>query len=164
MPSDPMPLDWSTGELAAGLNCYQREEFFDAHEHWENIWRQSQGREKPFLQALIQVAGALHHYRRRNLRGCQALFRGAMRRLEPYPDCFGGVLLVPLRQELAAWQLAVEKSLARESKVEGQGLIATGAPVPSAALVSYPESYPKIHLAISDAKDQGDSGPANSQE
>jgi len=156
-----MPLDWSTGELAAGLNCYKREEFFDAHEHWENIWRQSRGPEKPFLQALIQVAGALHHYRRRNLRGCQALLRGAMRRLGPYPDRFGGVLLAPLRQELAAWLQALEKSLARESRVAGQGLFATGTPVPSAALVRYPESYPRIQL---DSRVQEKSRAGDSQE
>ena len=155
-----MPLDWSTGELAAGLNCYKRQEFFDAHEHWENVWRESRGPEKPFLQALIQVAGALHHYRRRNLRGCQALFRGAMQRLEPYPERFGGVLLAPFREELAAWQLAVAKSLARESKVAGQGLIATGTSVPSAALVRYPKSYPEIRLDPGDSRRERDSGPA----
>ncbi len=95
-----------------------------------------------------------------------------MRRLAPYPERFGGVLLGPLRQELAAWQLAVGKSLARESKVEGQGLIATGAPVPSSALVKYPESYPEIRLDpsgpdIESASEPGDSqgcGPGDSQE
>ena len=159
-----MPLDWSIGELAAGLNCYKREQFFDAHEHWENVWRQSQGPEKPFLQALIQVAGAFHHHQRRNLRGCQALLRGAMRRMEPYPERFGGVLLAPLRQELAAWLQALEKSLARESRVAGQGLLATGTPVPSAALVRYPESYPKIHLDPGNSASHHNAGPGDSQE
>src|SRR6266480_5399667 len=111
-----MPLDWSIGELAAGLNCYRKEEFFDAHEHWENIWRQSHGPEKPFLQALIQMAGALHHHRRKNPRGAQALLRAAMRRLEPYPERYGGVLLTPLRRDLAAWLQALEASQASESQ------------------------------------------------
>jgi uncharacterized protein len=103
-----MPLDWSSGELAFGLGCYRKEEFFEAHEHWENIWRQTQGPEKSFLQALIQVAGALHHYRRKNQRGSAALLRAALRRLEPYPERFGGVLLAPLRQELTGWLQALE--------------------------------------------------------
>ena len=156
-----MPLDWSIGELAAGLNCYKREEFFDAHEHWENIWRQSRGPEKPFLQALIQVAGAFHHYRRRNLRGCQALLRGALRRLQPYPERFGGVLLAPLREELAAWLLALEEALTPESSLGvRQEPGATGAAdvelfAPGSAdktgagpgaPMPFPESYPKIHL------------------
>ena len=165
-----MPLDWSTGELAAGLNCYKRGEFFDAHEHWENIWRQSQGPEKPFLQALIQVAGALHHFRRRNLRGCQALLRGAMRRLEPYPERFGGLLLAPLRQELAAWLLALEKSLvlcprpttgSLGTPLEnspGQASVANSprpVTVAPAALDLFPESYPKLRLefGVSDQED-----------
>ena len=103
-----MLLDWSVGELAAGLKCYRGQEFFDAHEHWENVWRQSHGPEKSFLQALIQVAGALHHYRRKNQRGSAALLRAALRRLEPYPERFGGVLLAPLRQELTDWLNALE--------------------------------------------------------
>ena len=164
MPSHPVPLDWSTGELAAGLNCYRREEFFDAHEHWENVWRQCDGPEKPFLQALIQVAGALHHFRRRNLRGCQALLRGAMRRLAPYPECFGGVRLGSLRQELRAWLLALEKSLAQESRVASQGLFATGAPGPPAEIVRYPESFPKIRLDPGNSADHRNSAPGDSQE
>jgi predicted metal-dependent hydrolase len=103
-----MALLWSDGELAAGLDCYRREEFFDAHEHWENVWRESEGAEKPFLQALIQVAAALHHYRRNNLRGTAALLRGALRKLEACPERFGGLLLGPLRQELCEWLQALE--------------------------------------------------------
>ena len=155
-----MSLDWSIGELAAGLNCYKQQEFFDAHEHWENVWRQSHGQEKPFLQALIQVAGAFHHYRRHNLRGCQALLQGAMRRLEPYPERFGGVMLASLKRELALWLDALEKSLATGARVSGSppdpaGPARSGSPMrlSSACSGGFPESYPKIHL------DQPDSPP-----
>ena len=136
-----MPWDWTTGELAAGLNCYRKEEFFDAHEHWENIWRQSHGPEKPFLQALIQLAGALHHHRRKNPRGAQALLRAAMRRLEPYPERYGGVLLAPLRQELAAWLQALEANQGSQ----GQALANQASTLPTSS-PPCPESYPKIQL------------------
>ena len=158
-----MPLDWSIGELAIGLSCYKREEFFDAHEHWENIWRQSQGPEKPFLQALIQVAGAFHHYRRRNLRGCQALLRGAMRRLAPYPERFGGVLLAPLRQELENWLLALEKSLAPVSSTLPPREQFASAPTPPAGVVCFPEAYPKIQLDDCVSEDR-DSENKNSED
>ena len=131
-----MPWDWTTGELAAGLNCYRKEEFFDAHEHWENIWRQSHGPEKPFLQALIQLAGALHHHRRKNPRGAQALLRAAMSRLEPYPERYGGVLLTPLRQDLTAWLQTLEANQALENQASP---LSAGSPL-------YPQAYPKIQL------------------
>ena len=59
-----MDLDWTHGRLAEGLRCYHAQEFFAAHEHWENEWLASQEPEKTFLQALIQVAAAFHHFRR----------------------------------------------------------------------------------------------------
>jgi uncharacterized protein len=98
-----MPLDWSSGELAAGLACYRRGEFFAAHEHWEQVWQHCRGPERPFLQGLIQICGALHHHRRNNRRGTQALLQGALRRLEPYPERFGGLFLGSLREELRQW-------------------------------------------------------------
>ena len=141
-----MPLNWNTGELAAGLDCYRREQFFDAHEHWENIWRQRQGPEKSFLQALIQMAGAFHHHRRKNPRGAQALLRAAMRRLDPYPERYGGVLLAPLREELAAWLQALEANQALASRGSSGEVSASEAPMVSIASLPYPEAYPKIHL------------------
>jgi hypothetical protein len=100
---DNMDFDWNLGPLADGLRCYRREEFFAAHEHWEILWRQCQGPEKSFLQALIQMAGAFHHLQRNNLQGAEALLKAALRRLDPYPERFEGVQVAPLRQEGREW-------------------------------------------------------------
>jgi uncharacterized protein len=103
-----MEFDWNLGALADGLGCYRREEFFAAHEHWEILWRKSQGPEKSFLQALIQMAGAFHHLQRNNLRGGAALLKAALRRLEAYPARFEGVEVAALREELRGWLQALE--------------------------------------------------------
>jgi uncharacterized protein len=103
-----MEFDWNLGPLADGLRCYRREEFFEAHEHWEILWRQSQGPEKSFLQALIQMAGGFHHLRRNNLQGASALLKASLRRLEAYPARFEGVEVAGLREELKGWLQALE--------------------------------------------------------
>lgn len=121
--------DWTAGELAAGLACYRRGEFWAAHEHWENIWRQSQGPEKSFLQGLIQLAGALHHHRRNNRRGAVALLQAALRRLEPCPEHFGGLWLSPLRQDLKNWLAALQADLGTDG---------------AAILLPYPQIRPEI--------------------
>lgn len=95
-----MSLDWSCGELAEGLRCYRAEEFFLAHEHWESVWLVSQTPEKNFLQSLIQVAAAFHHLQRRNAIGAASLLQNALRRLEPFPDSFGGIAVAPLRDAI----------------------------------------------------------------
>jgi len=103
-----MSLDWQSGALADGLRCYRNREFWVAHEHWESAWLRLQEPEKSFLQALIQTTAAFHHAQRGNIRGAVSLLGKAMRRLEAYPAVFGGIDLNGLRQEAAAWLLALE--------------------------------------------------------
>jgi len=103
-----MPLDWSVGELAEGLKRYRAGEFFAAHEHWESVWLRLDEPEKSFLQALIQVTAAFHHYYAGNLVGAASLLRRTLRRLEVCPEEFGGVAVGPLREEVRVWLKALE--------------------------------------------------------
>jgi predicted metal-dependent hydrolase len=52
-----------------GIELFNAGEFFDAHEALEDVWREAGGAEKPFLQGLIQIAVALHHYSTANFAG-----------------------------------------------------------------------------------------------
>ncbi len=103
-----VPFDWQSGALAEGLHCYRSGEFFLAHEHWESVWTGLEGQERKFLQALIQVTVALHHWQAGNLRGCRSLLQRALRRLELCPANFGGIAVAPLRSQLSAWLGALE--------------------------------------------------------
>jgi hypothetical protein len=105
-----MSLDWEQSELAEGLRCYRSRKFFDAHEHWEGVWLRCAEPEKTFLQALIQIAAAFHHFQRRNEIGTASLLRAALRRLQSYPSEFGGVAIEPLRQSIRAWLGALEQN------------------------------------------------------
>jgi hypothetical protein len=111
----PTILDWSSGELAEGLRCYRSRQFFSAHEHWESVWLQSAEPERTFLQALIQVASAFHHFQRHNSRGATGLLKRAIWRLEPYPELFQSVQVGWLRRELAAWLQLLEAHAPAES-------------------------------------------------
>jgi uncharacterized protein len=103
-----MPFDWSCGALAEGLKCYRSGEFFLAHEHWEGVWLTREDPEKTFLQALIQIAAAFHHLQRQNPLGAASLLRGALRKLAPYADGFGGIAVDALRQSIGAWLEALD--------------------------------------------------------
>src|SRR5215469_11350612 len=105
-----MPLDWTTGPLAEGIRCYQRQEFFDAHEHWEGVWLKRNQPEKKFLQALIQITAAFHHLTRQNTTGTASLLRGALRRLEDFPTEYEGVAVEALRVDIRGWLAALESN------------------------------------------------------
>jgi uncharacterized protein len=98
-----MLLDWTTGPLAEGLSCYQKQEFFDAHEHWEAVWLKCEEPEKTFLQSLIQVTAAFHHLKRGNLAGTASLLRRALRRLDDFPAEYEGVAVDNLRASIRRW-------------------------------------------------------------
>jgi predicted metal-dependent hydrolase len=92
-----MTLDWTRGELRKGLDYFDSGAFFEAHEHWELVWLVAGEPEKTFLQALIQVAASFYHSQRGNQVGTVSLLRSALRRLERYPENFGGIAIAPLR-------------------------------------------------------------------
>jgi predicted metal-dependent hydrolase len=96
-------IDWDSEELRAGLRCYRAAQFFEAHEHWESVWLVSSDPEKEFLQALIQVAAALHHLQRGNAKGMRSLLTTAQRRLANRARYFGGVNVSILRGDIQEW-------------------------------------------------------------
>jgi hypothetical protein len=73
-----------------GIRCFNRRAFFEAHEVWEDIWRDDHGASRHFYQGLIQVAVCLHHFRNGNTRGARKLCITGSNYLEPYrPACLG---------------------------------------------------------------------------
>lgn len=101
-------LDWTNGPLAEGLHCYRTGLFFEAHEHWESVWLASAEPEKTFLQAIIQITAAFHHFRRANFVGAVSLLNAALRRLESYPAEFAGLSVESLRASVQAWRDALK--------------------------------------------------------
>src|ERR1700723_4115537 len=103
-----MKFDWTEGALAEGLNHYHAGEFFAAHESWESLWLVAEEPEKTFLQGLIQVTAAFHHFQRNNPLGTTRLLQAALRRLEPYPASFGGISVILLCIDIRQWLQALE--------------------------------------------------------
>lgn len=98
-----MPLDWSSGALAEGLRCYESGEYFEAHEHWEGVWLNCDEPEKTFLQALIQITAAFHHFQRKNFRGTASLLRAALRKLDGFPAVYEGIEVESVRESVREW-------------------------------------------------------------
>ena len=103
-----MSLDWTHGDLSEGLRCFHSGAFFEAHEHWESVWLMAEEPEKTFLQGLIQVAAAFHHFQRGNSTGAISLLRSALQRLDGYPEAFAGIAIAPLRAVIRLWLEALE--------------------------------------------------------
>jgi hypothetical protein len=70
----------------AGIDLFNRGEFFDAHEVWEDLWHDTAGPDRRFYQGLIQAAVAVHHATNGNERGARRLFHSARRYMSAYPS------------------------------------------------------------------------------
>ncbi len=55
--------------------AFNRGEYFEAHELWEQAWRALAGAERTFVQGLIQIAAGLHHLQQHRTRPAAGLLR-----------------------------------------------------------------------------------------
>jgi len=60
--------------LDRGINLFNEQRFFEAHEEWELEWRlMTEGGDKTFFQGLIYAVAAFVHYTRRECAGAREL-------------------------------------------------------------------------------------------
>lgn len=94
-PADP--------RFEAGAAAFDRGDYFEAHEIWEELWREASPTERLFYKGLIQLAVACYHRRRGNFSGADRLYHSARRYLDPYRPAYGTIDLDHL---LAAMEMA----------------------------------------------------------
>ncbi|HQV30665.1 MAG TPA: DUF309 domain-containing protein [Calditrichia bacterium] len=66
--------------LWQGIAAFREGRYFEAHEAWENPWREMAFPHRSFWQALIQLSVGAYHYQNDNLRGCRNLWNKALKR------------------------------------------------------------------------------------
>ena len=123
LPSDP--------RFAEGIRLFVAEEWFEAHEVLEAVWRETpRGPDRELLQGLIQLAVASEHWRRGNPRGSRGQWDKARGHLAGLPDV---VYDLALGELLASFEHAWER-VGLHAAVEAQ---AQGGFVPG-VLVGWP--------------------------
>jgi uncharacterized protein len=86
-----------------GLQHFNARDFFEAHEVWEEIWLVEDEPEKTFLQGIIQIAAAFHHYRRGNTDGAESLLAAGIVKIMRFPADHRGLAIHDLREEAKWW-------------------------------------------------------------
>jgi len=96
-------------QYGRGIALFNQAAFFACHEALEDAWRDAPESERKFLQGLIQIAVAFHHYSKGNSTGARSLLARALRNLAEYPEQFAGLELEPLRRSVVDWREALDK-------------------------------------------------------
>ncbi len=92
--------------LAQGRTAFNRGQYFEAHELWEEAWRELDGRERTLVQGLIQIAAGLHHLDERRPRPASALLRKGLAKLS------SNLFALPVELHVQALARGVQRLLA----------------------------------------------------
>ena len=93
MPTSPL--------LDQGIKLFNRGMYFEAHEVWEDLWRETDGPLRNFYQGLIHAAVGLYHLRQENATGARIQLGKSLARLGAYPGECEGIDNAGLMEELA---------------------------------------------------------------
>ena len=74
----------------AGVVLFNEQDFFGAHEVWEDLWADSYGDERRFYQGLIQAAVGLCHFGNGNLNGAVKLYHSSREYMRPCGSSLAG--------------------------------------------------------------------------
>jgi len=91
--------------LDRGINLFNEQRFFEAHEEWEEEWRlMTEGEDKTFFQGLIFAAAAFLHYTRRECAGAKELLSRSLSSLRAGMDIHPDISVGQLIDDLARLQ------------------------------------------------------------
>jgi predicted metal-dependent hydrolase len=94
---DPAPP-----ELLAGIEQFNKGEFFEQHETLELLWRATPGPIRGMYHGILQIGVGFHHWRRANYHGASVLLEEGIERLRPFALICHGVDVARLVADAAA--------------------------------------------------------------
>ncbi|MFU8892658.1 MAG: DUF309 domain-containing protein [Luteolibacter sp.] len=101
------------------FECFNRGDYYEAHDVLEDLWLKTNGPDREFYKALIQIAGAFVHLRKqhehpdhphhgRRLTPASRIFRSAIARLAPFAPHHLGVDVASLLRLCTSTLHAIE--------------------------------------------------------
>ena len=79
------------GFFERGVAEFNSQLFFEAHDTWEELWRETTGPQRLFYQGLIQTAVGFYHLSNGNSRGACSQFEKALAKLGEYVPRYHGI-------------------------------------------------------------------------
>jgi uncharacterized protein len=98
----PGEADTPDARFLVGIELFNRGEFFEAHEVWEELWQDCPTTDRRFYQSLIQAAVAAYHWGRGNAAGAARLYHSGRRYMEPYRPAHLGLAVDEFWDAMAA--------------------------------------------------------------
>ncbi len=95
--------------LEAGRAAFNLGQFYDAHEHWEDVWNEADDPDRRWIQGMIQVATGLHKVSGDKRGPARTLLEKALGKLADAPAAFEGMDLASMKRETETALAALER-------------------------------------------------------
>jgi len=69
-----------------GIIAFNKRQFYDAHEYWEELWLNYKLPDAKFIQGLIQLAVSYFHFFNKNINGARSMMKKCITKFEPYQN------------------------------------------------------------------------------
>jgi hypothetical protein len=77
-------------KLLEGIGQFNSGEYYVCHETLEEVWMHEQGKIRELYKGILQIAVAVYHAKRSNLKGAMRLVSSGIELLSPFaPECMG---------------------------------------------------------------------------
>ena len=86
--------------LYRGLEEFNEERFFEAHEVLEDLWHEYRDTDRTFIQGLIQIAAAFYHVQSRNFKGAVSQFTKGNEKLAHFLPAHNNVSVAKLLDDV----------------------------------------------------------------
>lgn len=118
-----------------GVEQFNSGFFFECHDTLEDIWMETVGHDRLFLQGLIQVSVGFYHLFNRNFKGAVSQFTKGLHKLDHYRPAHvpaflktsreekGGIELESFLQDVEKWKIRAEKGLEGDDIVLDETLV-----------------------------------------
>ena len=101
------------------FELFNERDFYECHEVLEDLWMETPGPERQYLQGLIQTATSFYHLENANWAGARKLMESGLKYLEPYPDDMMGFGLGDYKTVCRRWlDLAKRKQRGEDFEID----------------------------------------------
>ncbi len=87
-------------EIEEGVNLFNDQDFFAAHDFFENLWIHADKKDRLFFQGMVQISVGGYHLLNENFRGAYSQFSKGTAKLKNYAPHYKGVELRFLIQKI----------------------------------------------------------------
>ena len=91
-----------------GLNEYEKGDYFEAHEAWEDLWSDYNFPDRKFIQGLIQLSVSFVHMGNGNLTGARNLLKKCQQKFSDYNGIHRGINVDELKSNIEAVSFVYE--------------------------------------------------------